>query len=507
MRRLIIAILGIFAVLVVFNPAPNADAGTFDWVVDTDVTPCDTPTKATRTTIQTAVNDASPGDSIFVCDGTYNESITVNTGILTITGPGATTADDGVALVKHGNGDTASTVITINSGSVTVEGLEIDATPVASTIGGTNGIWAHNDATISDNTISGAVSNDIRVGDSNEQIIGVTVQRNQLASSGSLFCFCSFSVIQDNSVLGAFSIFGESAVVTGNTVTGKPTFVSSDSGEVNNNTFDANNVAVVALVVAGNNIDVIDNDIQNSTGFGIRIEQDAQRTSGITTAVLVRNRFTGNQSGVSVSDSSPDGIAVIATLNGEGPEQANTFGPHPGLLLELLGAGNDQDAENNAWGLCTLDEIEAKIQHNPDDSALGLVDYDPFVAPNDCSTPTPTPSATPVVTGTPTPTIPPQSLKFADMDCSGSVTAFDARGPLFFAASLNNFESPVTCPPVGDDVTMSVAGGTPLKWGDIDCSGAVNAIDGLDLLAGLIGLAYDKGPNCPGIMDTVTIAN
>jgi hypothetical protein len=510
MRKLTVAIAGIFMALVVLRPeAWGAASESYEWVVDTDATACALFTIAQKTTIQSAVDSASPGDRIFVCDGTYNESVVIDTGILSLIGPGSTPEDDGTALVKHVQGDTAHTNFSITADSVSVSGFEINALGVASTSGATTGIWSFDGGTtVADNVIYGATGGgNIRGGNAGPSVIGMTVRENQLGSPYGILCYCAFSVFENNSDLGTFSILGDNNTVTGNTVTGAIAGVSSDSGIVTGNTFDAGGVQNLALQLAGNNLQANDNTIANATEYGLSVRADTFSTDGLTTVTLKNNAFTGSGGGIRIEDSAPDALSVAVTVNGGDPADANTFGPVPGLLVELLTAGNDFNAENNEWGLCTLEEIEAKIRHNPDDNTLGVVDYDPFVAPSECPTPTPVPTETPVVTATPTPTVPPQSLKFADLDCSGSVTPFDARGALFFAASLNNFESPVTCPAVGDDVTMSVAGGTPLKWGDIDCSGAVNAIDGLDLLAGLIGLAYDKGPNCPAIMDTVTISN
>ncbi|MEU6220565.1 right-handed parallel beta-helix repeat-containing protein [Streptomyces sp. NPDC047022] len=86
MRRAVVPVL--VAVLTVLSAFPAFSATTgrpraSTLIVDDDGVQCPT---ATFTTIQAAVNAASPGDTIQVCPGTYNEIVSVNTSDLTLVG-------------------------------------------------------------------------------------------------------------------------------------------------------------------------------------------------------------------------------------------------------------------------------------------------------------------------------------------------------------------------------------------------------------------------------------
>ena len=55
--------------------------------------------------------------------------------------------------------------------------------------------------------------------------------------------------------------------------------------------------------------------------------------------------------------------------------------------------------------------------------------------------------------------------------------------------------APGSCPALGENVTVN---GILRLWGDIDCSGAINAIDSVKLLLWLIGLPLEPSdPTCP----------
>lgn len=49
-----------------------------------------------------------------------------------------------------------------------------------------------------------------------------------------------------------------------------------------------------------------------------------------------------------------------------------------------------------------------------------------------------------------------------------------------FAAEVNDGVTPGLCPDIGGAVP---AGGNPSKWGDVNCSGQVDALDSLMVLA------------------------
>ena len=93
----------------------------------------------------------------------------------------------------------------------------------------------------------------------------------------------------------------------------------------------------------------------------------------------------------------------------------------------------------------------------------------PFPSP----TPSPTPSPSP--TGTPGP----ERIQ-GDVNCSGAVNIDDFVLLIQFAAGVNDGTTPGDCPDVGGAMP---AGGTPDKWGDVNCDDVVDALDALGVLA------------------------
>ncbi|MDT7943806.1 MAG: hypothetical protein RQ985_04565, partial [Dehalococcoidia bacterium] len=86
-------------------------------------------------------------------------------------------------------------------------------------------------------------------------------------------------------------------------------------------------------------------------------------------------------------------------------------------------------------------------------------------------------------------------LQWGDVNCSGDVDAVDALQLLRHTVQL-----PVSqqepCPDIG--VTVSVDG-TPRLWGDVDGSGDVNAVDALKILRYVAMLPVQQQPGTPPI--------
>jgi hypothetical protein len=115
-------------------------------------------------------------------------------------------------------------------------------------------------------------------------------------------------------------------------------------------------------------------------------------------------------------------------------------------------------------------------------------------SPTNSATATPTPTASPVPTASPPPT--PLGLTWEDLNCDKSVVPQDAVTLLMKDAGIET-SGPAAgnCPVLGENVTVY---GVSRVWGDIDCSGAINAIDSVKLLRWLIGLPLEPAdPNCP----------
>ncbi|UCH86866.1 MAG: hypothetical protein JSU97_00115, partial [Dehalococcoidia bacterium] len=172
------------------------------WVVDDDSSDCVDGSAPDYPTITQALSVATNFDTIRVCEGEYTEaSMTINVS-LTITGPGATAEDDGVATVHHGGGDSA--LFIIDSDGVTIEGLALDVTPPPSLGVDTVGIaGSGNYVTIQDNEIRDATWGAISVGWIGPVASNVNVLRNNLHGEGiGIGCRCNDSGVWSNTVDG-----------------------------------------------------------------------------------------------------------------------------------------------------------------------------------------------------------------------------------------------------------------------------------------------------------------
>jgi hypothetical protein len=86
-------------------------------------------------------------------------------------------------------------------------------------------------------------------------------------------------------------------------------------------------------------------------------------------------------------------------------------------------------------------------------------------------------------------------LLWGDVNCSGDVEAVDALQILRHLVRLSVLQQE-PCPDIG--VTVSV-NGTPRLWGDVDGSGEVNAADALKILRHVAMLSVQQQPGTPPI--------
>ena len=114
-------------------------------------------------------------------------------------------------------------------------------------------------------------------------------------------------------------------------------------------------------------------------------------------------------------------------------------------------------------------------------------------------TPTPTATATPTPTATPsgqtptsTPTAVPGEYTWGDHNCSGDADPIDGLLTLRHDAGLDADTG--DCPEFGAALPAS---GPQLVWGDVDCSGEIDPIDGLKLLRHDAGLSVQQEQGCP----------
>ena len=379
-------------------------------VVDDDPSNCANGAPPDFGSITAALGGRANGDIIIVCEGEYTEPALAIDVSLTIRGPGAVPQYPGVATVHHGGGS-KSAMFTINADGVTIEGLDLDATPPPGWSAQTSGINSSGSyVTIQDNEIRNATSWAVGGGGSNVNILRNNVHDND---AGGIGCYCDDSGFWSNTVDAgggtALHLEGVRNTIGGNVITDGVVLASGDDLLVQNNQISAG-TASGALYVSGNPVTFTNNNLSDAEYYGVRV------TPGIvsgTSATIGRNTFTQTDGGIHLWDLDPaDGLVITATIGGS-PSEANTFVDSGGTLgdqnylVEMDGSTADVNAEHNKWGLCTAGEIEQEIYHQVDDPAQGLVDFEPFIAPDGCAAPTPTPTPTPTATPSPTATATP----------------------------------------------------------------------------------------------------
>jgi hypothetical protein len=91
---------------------------------------------------------------------------------------------------------------------------------------------------------------------------------------------------------------------------------------------------------------------------------------------------------------------------------------------------------------------------------------------------------------------------WGDNNCSGGVDPVDGLLALRFDAGLS--ANTGDCPAMG--TVVEVAGASPHPWGDIDCSGDVGPVDSLKLLRFDSGLGVSQEPDCPGLGGAVSVS-
>jgi hypothetical protein len=379
---------------------PVAAAGT-TYVVDDDIHNCVNGLLPDFAAISTAVAAATDGDTIRVCEGEYTLSTLIIDRSVTITGPGATPENDGVATVRHGSGG-GTAMFDINANGITIEGLDLDLTPPPGFPFTTGGFLGSGDyLTIRDNEIHDATVWAVAVG-TVPHSSHVSILRNNIHDNveGVICQVCDDSGFWSNTVDAgdgiAFYLRGARSTIGGNVVTNGLVIAAGSDLLVQNNQLSAGG-ADSALYVSGNPVTVTDNSLSDAAATGIRVESGG---ASDTSAIINGNTFTQVNTPIELFDSNPsDAFGLTATIGGSSAE-ANTFVDSGGslgdmsYLVEMEGPTANVNAEYNKWGLCTAAEIEQEIYHQVDDPAQGLVDFEPFIAPDGCAAPTPTPTAT-----------------------------------------------------------------------------------------------------------------
>lgn len=95
-------------------------------------------------------------------------------------------------------------------------------------------------------------------------------------------------------------------------------------------------------------------------------------------------------------------------------------------------------------------------------------------------------------------------VQWGDVNCSSTIDSVDSLWILRYTAGLPQPQGESACPFWGIGFTVAVDG-EPRTWGDDDCSGAVNAVDALKTLRYVATLPVKQNYPCPGIGTTVDV--
>ena len=257
------------------------------------------------TTIQAAINDACPGDTILVQSGTYYEKVVVNK-TLTLQGVGSPVVDAG------GLGN----AFTLSAPNCTLQGFV--ARNSGSNYGGIVAVSSGN--TISGNTASGSRYGIHLASSSGNTITGNTASGNIVngidlyQSTGNNI---SGNTVTGNSYRGIVIYFSNGNTISGNTASGNP-----DSG---------------IFLQSANSNTVMDNRATGSN-YGIKL------FSGGSSNSILRNTVTGNNYGIWLESTGGSN-----TISGNTATGNNQYGIYlvssSGNTIYL----NTFDNGNNAW--------------------------------------------------------------------------------------------------------------------------------------------------------------
>jgi ribosomal protein S27E len=220
----------VVALLVARQGAIPAGADPVMLVVDDDgfatATDCDA-TTVTFNTIQTAVDAASPGDTILVCPGTYNEQVVVDESGLTVQGSGGGTVIAPTTVAPNttslfSGADIAAIVLVKDVTDVTLKDLAVDGGPAPGGITGCSpgymGIFYRNASGL----VEGVTVQDVFLGPSLsgcQSVLGIFVQSGGSGSSHVSVTGSSVTNYGKNGI--TCNEPGTACEITENTVTGR----------------------------------------------------------------------------------------------------------------------------------------------------------------------------------------------------------------------------------------------------------------------------------------------
>lgn len=244
-------------------------------------------------TIQAAVNAASPGDTIIVRDGTYTENVDVNVDNLTLRSENGSTS----TIVQAAN--RWDHVFEVSANYVNISGFTVRESSEEKGIYLGNGV---NHCTISNNTASGnwfgiylyysennTISSNIALGNSQGILLYSsstnTISGNTASDNGDtgiyLSTSCNYNNISSNTVSG--------------NIKGIWVYASSNNNNISGNTVTNNDGGGILLTESSNN--TISSNTASNNRFGIRLSLLCNYNN------ISSNIASGNAKGIQLYDS------------------------------------------------------------------------------------------------------------------------------------------------------------------------------------------------------------
>ena len=327
------------------------------------------PCTGTYSTISAAVAAASPGDTIQVCPGTYNEQVSISKK-LTLIGAKAgvdarTRATTGESIINNSCGS-----VQIFADSVVIDGFTIQ--------GSTD---------LDPCYIAGIYTNPGGFGyDGGYQILNNIVQNNiigiEMDNTGVLPAKVEHNLIQNNNNpgpdggTGIDTNFGANKITVnankfvGNSNSAIGNFGGGSNLTFSNNEFASNRRAIGVFAITSSTIS--GNNMHNSTGATTADIRFFGGVSGV--AITCNNLASGAGIGIRIDDECPGCPNSSITINNN-----NISGyPVAGLQVDTLsyaGGPGSLDATNNWWGSSTGPTIAS----NPGGTGEPIVDLDGVV--------------------------------------------------------------------------------------------------------------------------------
>lgn len=334
------------------------------------------PCTGTYATISSAIAAASAGDTIQVCPGTYNESVTIN---MTLTLKGAKAGVDARTRAITGESiiNNSCSPVQIFADNVVLDGFtvqgstDLDPCTIAGIYTNPGGFSYHGGYQILNNIVQ---NNIIGIEMDNDGTLAAKVARNLIQNNNNAGPDGGTGI---DSNFGALNIIVDNNKFFGNTNSAIGNFGGGSNLTFSNNEFDTNARAmglfnVTSSSISGNNI----HDSNDSATADIRIFGGV---SGLS--VTCNSLISGAGRAIRINDAGFGG----GPNSGININKNNIFGYPIGLEEDLggyVGGFNSLDVTNNWWGSSSGPTIAS----NPGGTGEliidqdGVVKYSPFLA-------------------------------------------------------------------------------------------------------------------------------